>query len=156
VNDEFKFLCFKLSTAHISTINNIFLEEAYHTSSIVYHSRTALQAAINKYLVDERPGLKQAIDIPGVKDVLGIPEHSRCRYMRTLEQILRHLGGSTTYKIKSFGLVDAQGRIHMALKVGRLVGFQILHSQQPPESLPRDYILLKPGAYPYMHTKLGP
>ncbi|KAL2839030.1 hypothetical protein BJX68DRAFT_259011 [Aspergillus pseudodeflectus] len=136
-NDEFKFLCFKLSTAHISTINNIFLEEAYQTSSIVYHSRTALQAAIERYFVDDRPGLKQVIDIP---------EDRRRLYLRTLEQILRTLGDSTTCKIKSFNFADARVRIHMALNVGRLVGVQILRSQQPPGSLPREYILLKPGS----------
>ncbi|KAL2785913.1 hypothetical protein BJX66DRAFT_47976 [Aspergillus keveii] len=139
-NDEFLFICFKLSTAHISTINNIFLEQACQTSSIVYHSRTALRAAIETYFADDRSGLKHVIDIPG-----GQKDRRRV-YLKTLEKILRSVGGSTTYKVKSFGPADVRVRIHMALNVGHLVGEQILRNQQPPRLLPREYILLKPGS----------
>ncbi|KAL2841170.1 hypothetical protein BJY01DRAFT_257165 [Aspergillus pseudoustus] len=144
VDDRFIFLCFKLSSVHISIINNLFIEEAYQTSSIVYHSATALRAAIEKYFTDDTPGLKHVIDNTGFADIINIPEDKRLVYLRTLEKILCDLGASTTCKFKSFGLRDARFRIHMALNVGHLVGEQILSTQHPPKSLPREYTLLKP------------
>lgn len=141
IKDEFLFICFKLSTAHVSKINNIFLEQACQTSSIVYHSQTALRTAIEMYFADDNSGLNHVIDIPGIE------EDRRLLYMKKLQQVSRSLGGSTTYKIKPFGLPGAQMRIHMALNVGQLVGVEILRNQQPLMSLPREYILLKPGMF---------
>ncbi|KAL3455898.1 hypothetical protein BJX64DRAFT_271579 [Aspergillus heterothallicus] len=135
--DKFLFLCFKLSSAHIFTINNIFLEEACQTSSIVYHSRTFLRAAIENYFTDDRPGFKHVIDMP---------TDQRHLYLNTLERVACALGSSTTCKIKPFSLADAKIRIHMALNVGQLVGVQLLDRQNPPESLPPVYSLLKPEA----------
>ncbi|KAL2815140.1 hypothetical protein BJX63DRAFT_442138 [Aspergillus granulosus] len=136
-NDGFFFLCFKLSSVHVSTINNLFLEEAYPTSSIVYRSPVSLRAAIENYFTDDRPGIKHVIDKPGDR------RHS---HISTLEKILRNLGGSTACKIKPFNLTDVKMRTHMALNVGLLVGVQILRSQNPARSLPQEYILLKPEA----------
>ena len=135
-NDRFLFLCFKLSSAHMTTINNIFLEEAYSTSSIIYHSPVALRAAVENYFKDNDPGLKRVVDIPGDR---------RRSYFGTLEKILRDLGGSVRCKIHPFDLSKARMRVHMAMNVGFLVGIQFMERQEPAGSLPRAYTLLKGG-----------
>ncbi|KAL3472134.1 hypothetical protein BJX99DRAFT_266210 [Aspergillus californicus] len=134
-NDQFQFLCFKLSSAHITTINNLFLEQGYSTSSIVFHSHVYLRAAIEKYLQDQTPGLKSFVDRPGER---------RRTYLTTLEKVLRDLGGSGNCRIHPLDLSRARIRVHMALNVGFVVGLKLLMTQKRPDSLPRPYCLLKP------------
>lgn len=135
-NDRFLFLCFKLSSAHMTTINNIFLEQAYSTSSIIYHSPVALRAAVENYFKDSDPRLKHVVDIPGDR---------RRAYFGKLEKILRDLGGSARCKIHPFDLSKARIQVPMAKNVGFLVGVQLMERQKPAGSLPRAYTLLKDG-----------
>ncbi|KAL4919625.1 hypothetical protein BDW62DRAFT_199638 [Aspergillus aurantiobrunneus] len=135
--DRFLFLCFKLSSAHMTTINNLFLEEAYPTSSIIYHSPMALRASVENYFKDSSPLLKQVVDIPG---------DARRAYFNTLEKILRDLGGSARCMINPVDLSKARVRVHMALNVGLIVGTQLMQRQEPVGSLPRAYNLLKHNA----------
>jgi hypothetical protein len=47
-DDTFIFRCFQLHSTHVSIINNIFLEEAYSTSSIIYHSSSSLRVSLER------------------------------------------------------------------------------------------------------------
>ncbi|KAJ5918122.1 hypothetical protein N7454_010497 [Penicillium verhagenii] len=90
VNDRFRFPCFKISSGHMKTINNLLLEEAYMTTSIVYHSQNSLKTSIESYLRN---------DTPGMENLLSDLFSERRQYLTTLEKIVRDLGGSTTCKI---------------------------------------------------------
>ncbi|OJJ95055.1 hypothetical protein ASPACDRAFT_48162 [Aspergillus aculeatus ATCC 16872] len=135
-NDQFRFQCFRLSSAHVATINSLFLEEAYPTASIVYHSPVSLRASIERYLADEDPRLKQVLDVPGDR---------RRAYLGALQKVLADLGGSAQCRIHPFDLAVARVRVHMAMNVGLLVGIQLLGSL-PRRSLPPVYRRLRPDA----------
>ncbi|KAL4866502.1 hypothetical protein BDV12DRAFT_187362 [Aspergillus spectabilis] len=121
-SDEFFFLCFKLSSAHMTTMNNLFLEEAFSTPSIIYHSLVSLRACVEKYFKDDRPGLKHVIDMP---------RDRRRSYFSALEKILRNLGGSARCKISPADLSKARILVHMALSVGWIVDMADLLSHAP-------------------------
>lgn len=133
-NDRFRFQCFKLTSAHITTINSLLLEEAYTTSSIVYRSPTSLKSSLKNYLQDETDGMKS---------ILNGPLDTRRLYLVTLEKIVRDLGGIAQCKTRNLGLTPS--RIHMALYVAGEVAIQLLQSEEKERSLPVVYSLLKPG-----------
>ncbi|GKZ34328.1 hypothetical protein AbraIFM66950_004558 [Aspergillus brasiliensis] len=135
-NDQFHFQCFRLSSAHVATINNLFLEEAYPTGSIVYHSPVSLRASLERYFRETDPGLKHFLDVRN---------DQRRLYFDALRKILMDMGGSTKCRIHPFNLSAARIRVHMAMNVGLLVGMQLLGSQKPG-CLPSVYCLLKPKA----------
>lgn len=132
-NDQFTFPCFKLSSAHITTINNLLLEEACRTSSIVYRSATSLKSSLERYLEDETDGMKTVLDSP---------LDSRRVYLITLEKIVRDLRGTARCKTRKFGLNAPQ--MHMALHVAAEVAIQLLQNKKE-KPLPWVYSLLKPG-----------
>ncbi|KAL4877068.1 hypothetical protein BJY04DRAFT_222390 [Aspergillus karnatakaensis] len=134
-NDVFQFLCYKLLTTHVAMVNNIFLEEGYSTSSIVYRSPVHLRAVIENYLSEQTQGLKQFVDRPGDK---------QRAYLDTLEKVLRTLGGSAKCKIHPLDLSKARIYVHRALRLGFFVGLKLLESQKSG-SLPPAYCLLRPG-----------
>ncbi|KAI9930746.1 hypothetical protein MW887_011503 [Aspergillus wentii] len=135
-NDRFQFQCFKLSSAHVAIINNLFLEEGYITSSIVYYSPNSLRASIEKYFEDESEGMKTVFE----KD----PLDKRGLYLASLARILHDLGGSTKCKTIPFGL--SPGRVHMSFSVAWEVAIQLLQREEGEGSLPRIYFSLKPGS----------
>lgn len=130
--DRFRFRCFKISPAHITTINNILLEEAHSTCSIVYHSSASLKSSVENFLTD------------GMKYVLDNPSDSQRFYLKKLEKILRHLGSTAKCKMGKFRLLSA--RISMSQHVADEVAIQLVRSEEMDGSLPRAYSLLKPGA----------
>ncbi|KAL5332554.1 hypothetical protein BJX70DRAFT_392894 [Aspergillus crustosus] len=127
--DKFLFQCFRLSSVNMMTINSIFLEQAYQTSSVVYHSTLSLRATIENYFRDETEGFKHIIDVPG---------DERRSYFDMLEKILRQLGGSAKCRVEPLDLSKARIYIHMALNLGFLVGIKLLMDQEEG-SLPRGY-----------------
>jgi hypothetical protein len=133
-NDQFRFRCFKLSSRHVAVINNLLLEEAYSTSSIVFHSPQSLKASIENYFQDETEGLKQALVSPLDKRVL---------YLTTLGRILRELGGTARCKVKTFSLPSV--KVHMSEHVAGEVAVQLLQSAETEGPLPWVYAPLKPG-----------
>ncbi|KAL4974601.1 hypothetical protein BDW66DRAFT_161160 [Aspergillus desertorum] len=132
-NDRFRFQCFKVSGAHVTTINNLLLEEAHHISSIVYHSPVALRSSLHKYLEDSRQGMKRFLDRSSDK---------RRSYFRTLKKVLRDLGGTASSKLHPFDLAEARIRVHMAIYAGLSVGSQLLNRQERA-MFPRAYTMLK-------------
>ncbi|KAL4904113.1 hypothetical protein BDW74DRAFT_155100 [Aspergillus multicolor] len=135
-DDIFQFRVFRLSTAHVTTINNLFLEEAYAVPSIVYHSPAALRASLKHYLESEVPTMKRFLDHPS---------DLRRSYLHKLENVLRDLGGTARPRINPFDIGQARFRIHMALHVGDVIGKQLLDKGGIPV-LPEGYKLLKPDA----------
>jgi hypothetical protein len=135
-NDRFHFQCFKISSSHMAIINNLLLEEAYNTSSIVYHSQASLRTSIERYLEDETRGMK---------NLLSDPFDERRLYLTTLGKVVRHLGGSTTYRIHHLrpGLKSPQ--LHMSLFVAAKIAIELLQSEKTESSIPQVYSLLKPG-----------
>ncbi|RHZ58906.1 hypothetical protein CDV55_105599 [Aspergillus turcosus] len=134
-NDKFQFHCFKLSSRHVAVINNLLLEEAYSTSSIVFHSRQSLEASIENYFEDKTDGLKHA---------LVSPLENRVLYLTTLEKILRKLGGTARCKVKTFRLHSV--RVHMSEHVAGEVAVQLFQNEETEGPLPWVYALLKPEA----------
>lgn len=135
--DRFQFQCFTLPSRHTTLINNLFLEEAHATSSIVYHSRASLKANIENYF---------KVDIDGMKAILD-PLEKRHLYLTTLEKICRDLGSSVSCRktiIEPIFPPD-QGHIHMSSVVALEVGIGLLKNPGTERLLPRAYLLLKPG-----------
>ncbi|KAF9891410.1 hypothetical protein FE257_004266 [Aspergillus nanangensis] len=133
-DDRFHFTCFQLSPAHVATINNLLLEEAYATSSIVYHSPNSLKRSIENYFSSE---------LVGMKNVLDNPLDKRRLYLAKLEKILCDLGGSARCKFQQFEIPSP--RIHMSLHVAVETASQLLQ-EGPDGSLPYIYLLLRPDA----------
>lgn len=84
-DDLFFFTCFRLKPDHVDLINEIFLEQAWATSSIAFRSKNAMQRALRIYLRDKREGFKVVTDQP---------DDPRLKYLKTLETIVSRLGGS--------------------------------------------------------------
>lgn len=127
-DDIFIFRCIKLSPIHVSKINNIFLEEADCTSSIIYHSEAIFKQSIECYLRDTTPGMKQLVSHPLDK---------RKPYLMTLRKIVRDLGGNGKCHFKPAPRKD----VHMSEHVAQEVGIQLLQRQDG--DLTQVYQLLK-------------
>lgn len=136
LNDRFCFQCFKISSRHITVINNILLEEAYTTSSIVFHSKSSLKVNIERYLED---------DTLGMKNTMSSPFDERRLYLTTLERIMRQLGGSTVCKTRHFRPGVRSPQIHRSLSVAARLAIELLQSEETESSIPPIYSLLKPG-----------
>jgi hypothetical protein len=95
-NDRFQFQCFKLPSRHMTIINNLLLEEAYLTSSIVYHSRESLKANLENYMKADIYGMKAIFD----------PQEKRHVFLTTLEKICRDLGSSVSCRRLLLNLVS--------------------------------------------------
>lgn len=87
IQDAFFFQCFRLSSAHVHLINEIFLEEAWKSSSIIYRSETSLRIALETYFADadERHDFK----------VIRSPKDRRQPLLETLVKVLKGLGSNT-------------------------------------------------------------
>lgn len=141
-DDMFIFNCFKLPSAHVSIINNILLEEAYTTSSIIYRSATFLRTSLERYLQDTTPGMK---------DLIWHPLEKRRPYLMTLRKIVRDLRGSTKCHP-----VTVLPEIHMAEYVAQEVGIQLL--QLDPESSLYTWVypLIKQGMLRHLRGRHNP
>lgn len=135
-SDKFEFQCFKISSRHTTLINNIFLEEAQVTSSVVYHSRASLKASLENYF-------KEAID--GMKTIYK-PFDKRSLYLNALERILRGLESSVSCRKTIF----TPSRVHMSSFVALEVAVELLQSDETETLLPPPYLMLKPGM---LHTQ---
>lgn len=89
--DAFYFQCFKLSSAHVHLINEIFLEEAWKVSSIIYSSKTSLRTTIETYLADDQRD--QFKIIRGPKD-------PRLFFIGALAALLKGFGGSAKPRVR--------------------------------------------------------
>ncbi|KAJ5368273.1 uncharacterized protein N7496_008033 [Penicillium cataractarum] len=137
VNDRFCFPCFKISSGHLKTINNLLLEEANMTTSIVYHSHNSLKTSIESYLRE---------DTPGIKNFLGGLFSERRLYLTTLEKIVRDLGGSTTCRIHYLSPRIISPNMHMSLFAAAKLAIALLQSEEKEAPIPQVYSLLKPEA----------
>lgn len=136
-NDRFQFQCFKLPSRHMTLINNLFLEEAHATSSIVYHSRVSLKANLENYMKADIDGMKAIID----------PLGKRHEYLTKLEKICRDLGSSVSCRktLIEPSFPPDEHHMHMASFVALQVGIGLLKISGTERLLPRAYLLLKPG-----------
>ena len=107
----FYFRFFKLETKHVQRINEILLQEAIGTISIVYKSPIGLRRALEFYLADEGPGFKKIYRSPvGQPDKTQFvlkgdgqwsntgPEDGRLPYLKLLEKIAQGLGSAVKAK----------------------------------------------------------
>ncbi|KAJ5757568.1 uncharacterized protein N7511_006262 [Penicillium nucicola] len=133
--DRFRFQCFKLSTHHTTIINNLFLEEAYITSSIVYHSQESLKLTLEDYFKAETDGMK----------VIHDPGENRYRYLIALEKISRDLGSSASCRMNVLDRSPSPPRVLMSSFVAFKVAIGLLQDKET-EKLPEAYSLMKPGA----------
>ena len=133
---RFYFECFKLSRKHVDLINTVFLEESHAVSSIVYHAQDALRASLKAYLLDERPGLKTAIDHPLDR---------RRLHILKLEKIAQDLG--MTEKGKYTPQRPSPREMHMSTYVAGMVGMELTKNTTDDKRLPRGYRMLRPGTY---------
>ncbi|KAJ6078409.1 hypothetical protein N7467_008162 [Penicillium canescens] len=134
--DRFQFQCFKLSPHHTTIINNIFLEEAYITSSIVYHSQVSLKSILEKYFKAETDGMKAIYD----------PRENSHLYFIALEKIARDLGSSVSCRMNiPNGVSSPPPRMLMSSFVAFKVAIE-LRPDKETEMLPQAYSMLKPGA----------
>ncbi|OOQ89162.1 hypothetical protein PEBR_10870 [Penicillium brasilianum] len=136
-DDKFSFQCFKISLDDMKIINNLLLDEAKTTTSIVYHSHDSLKTSIESYLRD---------DTPGMKDRSNNLFDERHLYLTTLEKIVRDLGGSTTYQIHHLAPSIISPNMHMSLFVAAKLAMELLQSEEKEAPLPHVYSLLKPEA----------
>lgn len=136
VNDRFRFQCFKISSSHMKIINNLLLEEAKMTTSIVYHSHNSLKTSIESYLRDGTSGMKNLLS-----DIF----NERRVYLTTLEKIVRDLGGSTTCRIDYLSPSIISSNMHMSLFVAAKLAMALLQSEEKEAPIPQVYSLLKPG-----------
>lgn len=132
--DKFLFQCFKLSRHHTTTINNIFLEEAHTTSSIIYHSQGSLKSSLEQYFKSETTGMKAVLD----------SRHIRHLYLIALEKIARDLGSSVSCRMNAFCGVSSPPRMHMSSFVAYTVASKLL-PEKHTEMLPQAYSLMNPG-----------
>ncbi|KAJ5672997.1 hypothetical protein N7507_002124 [Penicillium longicatenatum] len=121
----------------MKTINNLLLEEANMTTSIVYHSQNSLKTSIESYLGD---------DTPGMKNLLSDLFSERRLYLGTLENIVRDLGGSTTCKICYLSPSIISPNMHISLFVAAKLAMALLQSEEKEAPVPQVYSLLKPEA----------
>lgn len=128
-DDTFIFRCFQLDSNHVSIINNIFLEEAHSTSSIIYHPSSSLRVNLERYFQDRTPGMKHLVPHPLDK---------RKPYLLTLRKIIHDLGSDTKCHFQPFPRQD----IHMSEHVAGEVGIQLLQNKKD-ENFPLLYSLLK-------------
>ncbi|KAJ5786576.1 uncharacterized protein N7503_011788 [Penicillium pulvis] len=135
-NDKFCFECFKISPKHVTIINNILLEEAKSTTSIVYHSQTSLKTSIENYLKD---------DTPGMKNLWVNPFNERRLYLKNLERIVRALGGSTTSTSYDLPPGIAFPRMELSRVVAIKLAIEILESDETEGAPFQIYLLLKLG-----------
>lgn len=127
INDRLYFLCFKISSGHIKTINNLLLEEANITTSIIYHSHNSLKISIESYLND---------DTPSIKNLLSDLFSERYLYLTTLKKIIRNLGGSTAYRIYYLSLSIISPNIHISLFITTKLTIALLQSEEKEAPIP--------------------
>ncbi|CAG8258086.1 unnamed protein product [Penicillium olsonii] len=133
--DKFLFQCFKLSRHHTTTINNIFLEEAHTTSSIIYHSQGSLKLSLEQYFKSETTGMKAVLD----------PRHISHLHLIALEKIARDLGSSVSCRINAPCGVSSPPRMFMSSFVAYTVASKLL-PEKHTEMLPQAYSLMNPEA----------
>jgi hypothetical protein len=139
--DKFEFQCFKISSRHTTLINNIFLEEAHVTSSVVYHSRGSLKASLVNYFKEATDGMKTIFK----------PFDRRSLYLNALEKILHGLESSVSCRKTIFTPKNILNyRVHMSLFVALEVAVELLQSEEVETLLPLPYLTLKPGM---LHTQ---
>lgn len=132
--DKFLFQCFKLSRHHTTTINNIFLEEAHTTSSIIYHSQGSLKSSLEQYVKSETTGINAVLD----------PCHTRHLPLIVLEKIARDLGSSVSFRINAPYGIFSPPRMFMSSFVAYTVASKLL-PEKHTEMLPLAYSLMNPG-----------
>ena len=108
----FYFRFFPLETRHVQKINTILLEEAPGTITLVYKSPESLRRALESYLTDDSPGLKQVYRLPPIdpkdlrkaSDTLGLPakwcEDKEITYPQLLEGVAQTLGSKVIAKYR--------------------------------------------------------
>lgn len=131
--DKFLFQCFKLSRHHTTSINNIFLEEAHTTSSIIYHSQGSLKSSLEQYFKSETTGIKAVLD----------PRHIRHLHLIALEKIVRDLGSSVSCRMNAPCGVSSPPRMFMSSFVAYTVAYKLLAEKHT--ELPRAYSLMNQG-----------
>ena len=107
----FYFRFFPLGSRHVQKINTILLEEAPGTIALVYKSLESLRRALQSYLTDDSPGLKQVYKLPPTdpkdprkaSDILGVLPAKWCEdtgltYLRLLERVAQTLGSTVIAK----------------------------------------------------------
>ena len=92
--DKFNFTFFRLESRHVQTINLVMLDQAHHSSHIVYKSKLALQAALDFYL-DYPTRTRGAYSLKTISDR---PNDPMLALLRKLETIAHSLGSSVRAK----------------------------------------------------------
>ena len=92
--DKFYFTFFRLESRHVQTINLVMLDQAHHSSHIVYKSKVALQAALDFYL--DYPTRTRGVY--SLKTISDRPNDPMLALLRKLETIARSLGSSVRAK----------------------------------------------------------
>ncbi|KAI9722786.1 MAG: hypothetical protein M1828_004482 [Chrysothrix sp. TS-e1954] len=102
----FYFSLFKISDHHVGLINSIFLDNAAHTSKIIYREPDALQAALDFYLESDLKGFKAAApsrervteDTLLIKERYQIDRVPTLKYLKMLETVTKDLGSQVSLR----------------------------------------------------------
>jgi hypothetical protein len=100
--DQFHFAFFRLESRHVQMINLVMLDQAYHSSHIVYKSKVALRAALDFYL--DFP--TQTRGIHSLKTITERPDDPMLLLLQKLETIAHSLGSSVKAKYYVDPLVE--------------------------------------------------
>jgi hypothetical protein len=87
-NDTFYFRNFLLSPEHVSKINMVFFEEAYHTSVIIFKPANSARRALEYYLSFD-------VDHRGFKMLRKLGSDLILVCLKMLEEAVKKLGGNT-------------------------------------------------------------
>jgi len=102
---RFCFRFFRIMLGHVSTLNNLFLEEAYRSTALVFKTKQGLREILEAYLADTAPQLKLVVDVPG---------DPRMLFLKMLERIVVQLGGSVKAHFKTQRVSKTQAELsHM-------------------------------------------
>jgi hypothetical protein len=101
--DRFTFTFFRLESRHAQMINLIMLDQAHHSSNIVFKSKVALRAALDFYL--DFP--TQAHGTYSLKTITERPDDPMLLLFRKLEKIAHSLGSSVKARYHIDPLIEA-------------------------------------------------
>lgn len=146
-NHRFEFTFFKISTAHLLKINDIFLENAYYTSEIAFRSLESMKRSIEHYL--------QLPQESGFKNIQQRGKDPQIIYLKKLEKIAHSLDSEVRLIYSEIHSLDSAVRLldEMAMMMAKKMKDEVKDTISHPTEFMQLYSELG-GSFATLHKDL--